>query len=356
MNVSRPLLIGLALLLAPVLSFGQPQDYATFSTNDESNNIQVFKSTSPSVVNITNARLVRSFYSLNPQEVPQGTGTGFIWDKEGHIVTNYHVVQQADRVLVTLQDGSTYDAQPVGLDPSRDLSVLKIDAPGVDLTPIVPGDSDLLEVGRKVIAIGNPFGLDTTMTVGVVSALGREIDSVNRRKIRDVIQTDAAINPGNSGGPLLNSLGQLVGVNTAIYSPSGASSGIGFAIPVNTVKDVVPELIQFGRVQTPILGITRVPQPDYYRQLWGIEGVIVLDTVEGSDPDRLGMRGLSRATRGRILLGDVIVAIDGEAVRNEDDLASIIEQRQPGDTVLVRTVRDNRLHEYEVELLAPPNQ
>lgn len=356
MNVSKPLLIGLALLLAPVLSFGQPQDYATFSTNDESNNIQVFKSTSPSVVNITNARLVRSFYSLNPQEVPQGTGTGFIWDKEGHIVTNYHVVQQADRVLVTLQDGSTYDAQPVGLDPSRDLSVLKIDAPGVDLTPIVPGDSDLLEVGRKVIAIGNPFGLDTTMTVGVVSALGREIDSVNRRKIRDVIQTDAAINPGNSGGPLLNSLGQLVGVNTAIYSPSGASSGIGFAIPVNTVKDVVPELIQFGRVQTPILGITRVPQPDYYRQLWGIEGVIVLDTVEGSDPDRLGMRGLSRATRGRILLGDVIVAIDGEAVRNEDDLASIIEQRQPGDTVLVRTVRDNRLHEYEVELLAPPNQ
>jgi S1-C subfamily serine protease len=226
----------------------------------------------------------------------------------------------------------------------------------VDLTPIVPGDSDLLEVGRKVIAIGNPFGLDTTMTVGVVSALGREIDSVNRRKIRDVIQTDAAINPGNSGGPLLNSLGQLVGVNTAIYSPSGASSGIGFAIPVNTVKDVVPELIQFGRVQTPILGITRVPQPDYYRQLWGIEGVIVLDTVEGSDPDRLGMRGLSRATRGRILLGDVIVAIDGEAVRNEDDLASIIEQRQPGDTVQVRTVRDNRLHEYEVELLAPPNQ
>ncbi len=356
MNVSKPLLIGLALLLAPVLSFGQPQDYATFSTNDESNNIQIFKSTSPSVVNITNARLVRSFYSLNPQEVPQGTGTGFIWDKEGHIVTNYHVVQQADRVLVTLQDGSTYDAQPVGLDPSRDLSVLKIDAPEVDLTPIVPGDSDLLEVGRKVIAIGNPFGLDTTMTVGVVSALGREIDSVNRRKIRDVIQTDAAINPGNSGGPLLNSLGQLVGVNTAIYSPSGASSGIGFAIPVNTVKDVVPELIQFGRVQTPILGITRVPQPDYYRQLWGIEGVIVLDTVEGSDPDRLGMRGLSRATRGRILLGDVIVAIDGETVRNEDDLASIIEQRQPGDTVLVRTVRDNRLHEYEVELLAPPNQ
>lgn len=347
--------LGLALLAAPILTLGQAQDYANFSTDDESNNIQVFKSTSPSVVNITNARLVRSFYSLNPQEVPQGSGTGFIWDDEGHIVTNYHVVQQADRVLVTLQDGTTYEAQAVGLDPSRDLAVWKIDAEDVDLVPVVPGDSDELEVGRKVIAIGNPFGLDTTMTVGIVSALGREIDSVNRRTIRDVIQTDAAINPGNSGGPLLNSLGQLVGVNTAIYSPSGASSGIGFAIPVNTVKRVVPELIQYGRVQTPILGITRVPQPDYYRQLWGIEGVIVLDTVEGSDPDRLGMRGLSRANRGRIRLGDVIVEVDGQSVRNEDDLASIIEQHQPGDSVLVRTVRDNRVMEYEVELLAQPN-
>ncbi len=355
MKLFQPLLLGLALIAAPALTLGQTQDYSSFSTDDESNNIQVFKSTSPSVVNITNARLVRSFYSLNPQEVPQGSGTGFIWDDEGHIVTNYHVVQQADRVLVTLQDGTTYEAQAVGLDPSRDLAVWKIDAQDVDLVPVVPGDSDELEVGRKVIAIGNPFGLDTTMTVGIVSALGREIDSVNRRTIRDVIQTDAAINPGNSGGPLLNSLGQLVGVNTAIYSPSGASSGIGFAIPVNTVKRVVPELIQYGRVQTPILGITRVPQPDYYRQLWGIEGVIVLDTVDGSDPDRLGMRGLSRANRGRIRLGDVIVEVDGQAVRDEDDLASIIEQHQPGDKILVRTVRDNRVLEYEVELLAQPN-
>lgn len=355
MKLFQPLLLGLALIAAPALTFGQTQDYTNFSTDDESNNIQVFKSTSPSVVNITNARLVRSFYSLNPQEVPQGSGTGFIWDDEGHIVTNYHVVQQADRVLVTLQDGTTYEAQAVGLDPSRDLAVWKIDAQDVDLVPVIPGDSDELEVGRKVIAIGNPFGLDTTMTVGIVSALGREIDSVNRRTIRDVIQTDAAINPGNSGGPLLNSLGQLVGVNTAIYSPSGASSGIGFAIPVNTVKRVVPELIQYGRVQTPILGITRVPQPDYYRQLWGIEGVIVLDTVDGSDPDRLGMRGLSRANRGRIRLGDVIVEVDGQAVRDEDDLASIIEQHQPGDSVVVRTVRDNRVLEYEVELLAQPN-
>lgn len=258
-------------------------------------------------------------------------------------------------MLVTMQDGTTYSARAVGLDPSRDLAVLKIEVTDQELNPVIPGDSSLLEVGRKVIAIGNPFGLDTTMTVGVVSALGREIDSVNRRKIRDVIQTDAAINPGNSGGPLLNSLGQLVGVNTAIYSPSGGSSGIGFAIPVNTVKRVVPELIQFGRVQTPILGVTRIPQPDYYRQLWGIEGVIVLDTVEGTDPERLGMRGLARSERGRIVLGDVIVEVDGEAISNENDLASVIEQKQPGEIVSVVTRRDNNLLQYEIELQAPPN-
>ena len=349
--------------LAPVLSvlfllpgaslLAQDATYSEFATDDEANNIQVFKRTGPSVVNITNARLVRSFYSLNPQQVPQGSGTGFVWDRQGHIVTNFHVVQQADRVLVTLQDGTTYSATAVGLDPSRDLAVLRIEAPEQDLIPVIPGDSSLLEVGRKVIAIGNPFGLDTTMTVGVVSALGREIDSVNRRKIHDVIQTDAAINPGNSGGPLLNSLGQLIGVNTAIFSPSGGSSGIGFAIPVNTVKRVVPELIAHGRVQTPILGITLLPQPDYYRRQWGIEGVIVRDTVEGSDPQRLGMRGLTRSLRGGIVLGDVIVEVDGQTIRNEDDLALIMEQKKAGDRVSVITRRDNDLQRYRIRLLAP---
>ncbi len=347
-------LFGMMALVLSSMATAQTQQYSEFATNDEANNIEVFKRTSPSVVNITNARLVRSFYSLNPQEVPQGSGTGFVWDESGHIVTNFHVIQEADRVLVTMQDGTTYSARAVGLDPSRDLAVLKIEA-DQELVPIVPGDSSLLEVGRKVIAIGNPFGLDTTMTVGVVSALGREIDSVNRRTIRDVIQTDAAINPGNSGGPLLNSLGQLVGVNTAIYSPSGGSSGIGFAIPVNTVNRVVPELIQYGRVQTPILGITRIPQPDYYRQLWGIEGVIVLDTVEGTDPERLGMRGLARSERGRIVLGDVIFEVDGQSIRNEDDLATAIEQRRPGETVTVRTRRDNSVLSYDIQLQSPPN-
>ena len=356
MNSLHSLLISLVIAVIPVFGISQSPDYNQFATNDEQNNIEVFKKASPSVVHITNSRLVRTFYSLNPQEVPQGSGTGFIWSAEGFIVTNYHVVQQANRVTVTMQNGTSYHARAVGLDPDKDLAVLKIEAPDVELIPISPGDSSLLEVGRKVIAIGNPFGLDTTMTVGVVSALGREIESISQRTIRDVIQTDAAINPGNSGGPLLNSLGQLVGVNTAIYSPTGASSGIGFAIPVNTVKRIVPELITYGRVQTPILGITRIPQPQYYRELWGVEGVIVLDVVEGTDPERLGMRGLRSVPAGRIHLGDVIDQIDGQAVVNEDDYASIMERHRPGDIVTVRTLRDNQEREYEIELQPPINR
>jgi S1-C subfamily serine protease len=356
MKTIQFLVIGLAVVVFPVLGNAQEPDYSQFKTNDEANNIEVFKQASPSVVHITNSRLVRTFYSLNPQEVPQGSGTGFIWNEDGYIVTNFHVIQQANRVIVTLQDGTSYDAVVVGVDPDKDLAVLKIDAPAAELVPVSPGDSSLLEVGRKVIAIGNPFGLDTTMTVGVVSALGREIDSMSRRTIRDVIQTDAAINPGNSGGPLLNSLGQLVGVNTQIYSPSGANSGIGFAIPVNIIKRVIPQLITYGRVQTPILGITRLPQPDYYRELWGIEGVIVLNVVEGTDPERLGMRGLTQAQRGRIQLGDVVVEIDGQPVSNEDDYANIIEQHRPGDVVRVRTRRDNQLLDYDIELQAPPDR
>ena len=356
MFVLRSLFAGFAALLVAGAAVSQVPDYGSFSTNDEANNIEVFRYASPSVVNITNSRIVRSFRSLNPQAVPQGNGSGFIWSEDGYIVTNFHVIQQADSVSVTLQDGSTHAARLQGVDPDKDLAVLKIDAEGLELRPITAGDSSLLEVGRKVIAIGDPFGLDTTMTVGVVSALGREIDALSGRKIRDVIQTDAAINPGNSGGPLLNSLGQLVGVNTAIFSPSGANSGIGFAIPVNTVKRVVPELIQYGRVQTPFLGITQMPQPDYYRRLWGIEGVIVLDVVDGAGPQDAGMRGLSRDRLGRIVLGDVIVEIEGEPVRNEDDLASMLERYRGGDTITVTSLRGNRRLNYEIELLAPDSR
>lgn len=347
----------LVMQFTTVLAVAQP-DYANFKTDDESNNIDIFKQASPSVVYITNSRLVRrSFYSLNPQEVPQGSGSGFIWSRDGYIVTNFHVIQQASRLTVTLQDGSAYDAEIVGAEPDKDLAVLRIDAPKEQLVPLAVGDSSLLEVGRKVIAIGNPFGLDTTLTVGVVSALGREIDSVSRRKIRDVVQTDAAINPGNSGGPLLNSLGQLIGVNTAIYSPSGASSGIGFAIPVNTVKKIVPQLISFGRVQTPSLGIAMLPPQyaDYYRGNSRIQGVIVMDVIEGGSPEREGMRGLRESARG-ILLGDVITAVDGEPIIDEDDLLNALENRQAGDVVTVTTQRDSEQRRYQIQLQASGSQ
>lgn len=343
--------LGLQLFCSPALA---QTDYTKFKTDDEANNIEVFNEASPAVVYITNSRLVRrSFYSLNPQEIPQGSGTGFVWSREGYIVTNFHVIQQASRLTVTLQDGNAYEAEVVGFEPDKDLAVLRITAPADKLTPIELGDSSLLEVGRKVVAIGNPFGLDTTMTVGVVSALGREIDSVSRRKIRDVIQTDAAINPGNSGGPLLNSLGQLIGVNTAIYSPSGASSGIGFAIPVNTVKKIVPQLITYGHVQTPALGIAMLPPQysDYYRESARIEGVIVMDVIAGGGPEKAGMRGLSETNRG-ILLGDVITEVDGEKVVNEDDLLNALENHKAGDIVRVTTMRDSETMHYEVELQA----
>jgi S1-C subfamily serine protease len=350
-------IVAMALMVSslPLSAQSQlPADFSAFRTNDEQNNIEVFKKASPSVVYITNSRLVRrSFFNLNPEEIPQGSGSGFIWDHRGYVVTNFHVIQNASRVTVTLQDGSAWDARVVGVEPDKDLAVLHIEVPDSMLTPIALGDSTQLEVGRKVIAIGNPFGLDTTLTVGVVSALGREINSVTRRRIRDVIQTDAAINPGNSGGPLLNSFGQLIGVNTAIYSPSGASSGIGFAIPVNTVKKIVPQLIEFGRVQTPVLGVSLFPLQvaDYYRQRWGIEGVIVLDVIEGASPDREGMRGLRETNRG-ILLGDVIVEIDGQRIRNEDDLLNVLENRAAGDQVEVITLRDNRQQRYRIDLQA----
>jgi S1-C subfamily serine protease len=215
---------------------------------DELANIEVFKRLSPSVVHITTLEVARDFFSRSVQQVPRGTGTGFVWDSQGHVVTNFHVIQGGDAARVTLADQSTHRATLVGAFPDRDLAVLKINLPRERLHPIPVGTSRDLQVGQKVYAIGNPFGLDQTLTTGIVSALNREIDSVNQRTIRGVIQTDAAINPGNSGGPLLDSAGRLIGVNTAIYSPSGGSAGIGFAIPVDEVNRIVPRLIKEGRI------------------------------------------------------------------------------------------------------------
>jgi len=327
-------------------------DYLSFQTEDEQNNIEIFRAASPSVVFVTNTALRRTNpFNMNVQEIPQGSGTGFIWDTSGLIVTNFHVVQDASRVLITLQDQSTWQAQVVGLAPEKDLALLRIEAPADQLTPIPLGDSSQLEVGRKVIAIGNPFGLDTTLTVGVVSALGREINSLTNRKIRDVIQTDASINPGNSGGPLLNSLGQLIGVNTQIISPSGASAGIGFAIPVNTVKMVIPQLLQFGKVVQPTLGI------QYANESWarqrGIRGLVIIAVNPGMPAASAGLQGLQVSRSGDYLLGDIIVEVDGAAITNSDDLLNALEQHQPGDRVKVVTERNQQRMEFDLVLAGP---
>ena len=319
-------------------------------TAEEQATIELFRSASPGVVFITSTAIRRDAWTLNPIEIPAGSGTGFVWDKEGHVVTNFHVIQNANSAEVTLADHSTWKATMVGAAPEKDLVVLHIDAPSADLHPIPVGGSSELMVGQAVYAIGNPFGLDQSLTTGVISALGREIGSRTQMPIRDVIQTDAAINPGNSGGPLLDSGGRLIGVNTAIASPSGASAGVGFAIPVDTVHWVVPDLIQHGKLMRPALGVQVASNP--VTQSLGVEGVLVLDVIQGSGAQEAGIRPTRRGASGRVVLGDVIVAVDGEPVRNSGDLALMLEKKQVGEKVKVTVLRDQKPVELEIRLMS----
>jgi len=317
---------------------------------EERDTITVFREASPSVAFITTIMVRRSLFSLNVQEIPSGTGSGFLWDRRGHVVTNYHVIQGADAAQVTLADQTTWEASLVGAAPEKDLAVLRIQAPREKLTPLPVGSSSDLLVGQKVLAIGNPFGLDQTLTTGIISALGREIESVSGIPIRDVIQTDAAINPGNSGGPLLDSSGRLIGVNTAIYSPSGAYAGVGFAIPADTVNWIVSDLIAYGRIVRPALGVYTAP--DYAARRLGIRGVLVLDLVPGGGAERAGLRPTTRDRRGRILLGDVILSVGGVPVSDSNDLLLALERKRIGETVPVRVLRDEKEVAVSVRLQA----
>ena len=318
---------------------------------DEQANIELFRRTSPSVVHITTLATERDLFSMNVMQVPRGTGTGFVWDDSGHVVTNFHVIQGANAAKVTLADQSTFDAKLVGAFPDRDLAVLKIDAPKAKLPPIAIGSSRELLVGQRVYAIGNPFGLDQTLTTGIVSALNREIESFNGRTIRGVVQTDAAINPGNSGGPLLDSAGRLVGVNTQIASPSGASAGIGFAIPVDEVNRIVPRLIRDGRFVRPAIGVT-AGSANLHRALNLPKGVAIVQVGNGTPAARAGLQAFRRGDRGQVVPGDVITAVNDQPVADLDDMLALLEQRQPGDSVTLTLWRNGATRKQPVVLAA----
>lgn len=318
---------------------------------DELNTIEIFRENSASVVYVTSISLRRGLFSLNAVEIPQGTGSGFVWDKDGRVVTNYHVISDANRIEVTMADQSTWKAALVGAAPDKDLAVLQITAPAQQLTPITIGSSRNLLVGQKVFAIGNPFGLDQTITSGIISALNREISGITGRTIRGVIQTDAAINPGNSGGPLLDSAGRLIGVNTAIYSPSGAYAGIGFAVPVDEVNRVIPELIRHGRLIKPGLGASLADER-VTRKL-GIDGILILHIEQGGPAHLAGLRPTTQY-RGEIVLGDVITEIAGKKVRSSNDIRDVLETFKVGEEVMVTVNRDGKLLEVPIRL-APIN-
>ena len=313
---------------------------------EESHTIQIFERTAPAVVFIVNSALYRQLFSRNVYEVPQGAGSGFVWNQQGYIVTNFHVVYNADSLTVVLADQSEHEARVVGVDPDHDLAVVQIQVANEKLSPISVGSSHDLKVGQKVLAIGNPFGLDHTLTTGVVSALHRSIESMTKRTIENVIQTDAAINPGNSGGPLLDSGGRLIGINTMIVSPSGAFSGIGFAVPVDTINDIVPQLIQHGRVIRAGIGVSLLPDSLARRSVR--QGVIVGKVAPGGPADRAGLRGTTQGLLGQ--RGDVIIALDGEPVDTGDDLFRLLGRHKAGEEVRLEILRDGQIRQVVVRL------
>ncbi len=317
---------------------------------DEQSTIDLFKNVSPSVVYITSLTVERDYFSFKAMAVPQGTGSGFVWDANGYIVTNFHVIQGAHAANVTLADHSTWEAELVGYEADKDLAVLKIRAPKSVLPAIAVGTSSDLEVGQKVFAIGNPFGFDQTLTTGVISGLGREIESVTRQPIEGVIQTDAAINPGNSGGPLLDSAGRLIGINTAIVSPSGAYAGVGFAVPVDVVNRLVPQIIRYGKARKAGLGVEYAQ--DYIIRRLNLEGVLILNVFPGGPAEKAGLRPTLRNRQGQIVLGDRIISIDGQTVGSQRDLMRILDSHDVGDKVTLGVLRTDGQVEVEVTLEA----
>jgi len=325
------------------------------TATDEQNNIEIYRTLSPGVVNVHSTSYSRDFFGyVEPQE---GSGSGSVIDQQGNILTNYHVIEGATKLAVSFGGQKNYPAQLVGGDPDTDLAVIKLlERPKEPLTVIALGDSDKLEVGQKVLAIGNPFGLDRTLTTGVISGLQRPIRARNNRPIEGAIQTDASINPGNSGGPLLDSHGRMIGINSQILSPSGASAGVGFAVPVNIAKRIVPQLLRTGEVRRPKLGISSRDVEVLKRQveLPVAEGVVIWQVAPGEAAANAGLRGLTQTENGDVEIGDIIVGIDSQKVANNDDLYQLLDKHQVGDTVQVQIMRNGRRTSVPVRLTESP--
>ncbi|MEO8073875.1 MAG: trypsin-like peptidase domain-containing protein [Acidobacteriota bacterium] len=354
--------VGVMALLGNFGSFWQPRNNVNValaenapagisepsSVSDEQNNVEVYKTLSPGVAFITSTSYQQDFWG-GVQE-GKGSGSGSVIDNQGHILTNYHVIEDAQKLTVSLGGNKVYPAKVVGKDPDTDLAVIQIEPPKEGLTIIPLSDSDKLVVGQKVLAIGNPFGLDRTLTTGVISGLQRPIRARNGRPIEGAIQTDASINPGNSGGPLLDKYGRMIGINSQILSPSGASAGVGFAIPVNIAKRVVPQLIQFGEVRRPKLGASTPSVADLVQRGYRLpveEGLLVYQTLPNGSAERAGLRGISQDG----YIGDIILSVDGQKMSDMDDLYRLLDKKQIGDTIQVEILRNGKPMTVQVKLL-----
>lgn len=326
------------------------------TVSDEQNSIEVYRTYSPGVAFITSTAVMEDYYGQE-FERERGSGSGSVIDAQGHILTNYHVIEGAQKLTVSLGGEKVFPAKVVGGDPDTDLAVIQIEPPAEGLTVVPLGDSEKLVVGQKVLAIGNPFGLDRTLTTGVISGLQRPIRARNGRPIEGAIQTDASINPGNSGGPLLDKYGKMIGINSQILSPAGGSVGVGFAIPVSIAKRVIPQLIQFGEVRRPKLGASLADVDQLVRQGVGLpvqNGLLVRSVLQGSAAQRAGLRGLQQDNSGEVILGDIITSVDGTAMNSIDDLYKLLDKKQINDTVQVEIYRDGKRQTVPMKLLPLP--
>jgi S1-C subfamily serine protease len=319
---------------------------------NEKNSISIFQNTADSIVNVSNLKKTRGSFDIDSTEVPAGMGSGLVWDSLGHIITNFHVVDNGDAFTISFRgDKKVYQAKFVGGDPKNDLAILKLNELPKNLKPISKGDSKSLLVGQKALAIGNPLGLDHTLTTGTISALDRKIKGFGGVSISGMIQTDAAINPGNSGGALLDSQGKLIGINTMLFNAGGAmaSAGLGFAIPVNIIKDIAPQLIKFGRVNRPGLGIGILE--DYYAARFGLTEGVMIKFVDNKGPaGKAGLIGMSRDRRGQIYMGDVIIGINSDSIKDYDDLYTVINKYKIGEKVKVKYIRNDKVRIADIIL------